>query len=106
MFTTARTTLYKSNVFFRTLTTATRVLPSSAYTSPGATQDTSTSSTPQDLTQQERNAIDAALRVDQAGEVAANYIYMGQYAVLGRDRKFGPLIGVSRIVLASGKYGD
>ncbi|QRW27644.1 ubiquinone biosynthesis monooxygenase COQ7 [Rhizoctonia solani] len=35
--------------------------------------------------------LEAALRVDQAGEVAANYIYMGQMAVLGSDRRWAAL---------------
>ena len=46
----------------------------------------------------EKRSLDAALRVDQAGEVAANYIYMGQLAVLGRDPVCGPLIQVSSII--------
>lgn len=81
--------------FVRTLATTARVLPSSAYSSSSAVQGPATSSTPQDVTEGERNALDAALRVDQAGEIAANYIYMGQHFVLGRDRKVGPLIEVS-----------
>jgi len=36
--------------------------------------------------------LESALRVDQAGEIAANYIYKGQIAVLGRDRQVGSLI--------------
>ncbi|EKM55893.1 uncharacterized protein PHACADRAFT_121888 [Phanerochaete carnosa HHB-10118-sp] len=67
-------------------------LPSAVYTSPTRTHEASTSSTPCDFTEKQRHALDAALRVDQAGEIAANYIYMGQLAVLGRDRVAGPLI--------------
>ncbi|KAF9002033.1 COQ7 protein [Cyathus striatus] len=52
----------------------------------------SVSTSPQHITATQRNALDAALRVDQAGEVAANWIYMGQMAVLGRDPRTGPLI--------------
>ncbi|KAH6562630.1 hypothetical protein BASA50_009481 [Batrachochytrium salamandrivorans] len=37
------------------------------------------------LTKEQKERVDALLRVDQAGEVGANYIYMGQVAVLGRD---------------------
>lgn len=51
-----------------------------------------THETPVDLTRPEREGLEAALRVDQAGEVAANYIYMGQLAVLGRDPRVGGLI--------------
>lgn len=53
-----------------------------------------THETPTDLTRPEREGLEAALRVDQAGEVAANYIYMGQLAVLGRDPRVGALIQV------------
>ena len=72
-----------------------RVLPSAAYTNSQGAQHISTSSTPRDITKGQRDALDAALRIDQAGEVAANWIYMGQLAVLGRDRVVGPLIQVS-----------
>ncbi|OBZ75436.1 5-demethoxyubiquinone hydroxylase, mitochondrial [Grifola frondosa] len=44
------------------------------------------------LPQEQRRVLESALRVDQAGELAANWIYMGQYAVLGRDPVIGPLI--------------
>ncbi len=53
-----------------------------------------TSSTPGDLTPQQREVLSRAIRVDQAGEVAANTIYEGQLLVLGRDPKYGPLIRV------------
>ncbi|KIP07986.1 hypothetical protein PHLGIDRAFT_401963 [Phlebiopsis gigantea 11061_1 CR5-6] len=76
----------------RSYASASRVTPSTAYTHPTGSEGASTSSTPQDITPEQRNALDAALRIDQAGEVAANYIYMGQLAVLGRDRVAGPLI--------------
>ena len=74
-------------------------LPSAAYTDPARTQEASTSSTPYDISDTQRDTLHGALRVDQAGEVAANYIYMGQLAVLGRDRATGPLIQVSMDVL-------
>lgn len=51
-----------------------------------------TSTTPLDIPDTQRNTLERALRVDQAGELAANYIYAGQMAVLGRDRAVGPLI--------------
>lgn len=53
-----------------------------------------THETPADLTRPEREGLEAALRVDQAGEVAANYIYMGQLAILGKDPRVGGLIQV------------
>ena len=39
-------------------------------------------------------ALESAIRVDHAGEIAANYIYRGQMAVLGGDRIVGPVIQV------------
>ena len=93
--------IWKLRLQARSLTTATRTLPSSAYTAPSTTQCSATSSAPEDITEAERCAVDAALRVDQAGEVAANYIYMGQHAVLGRDRKVGPLIEVRHSIPVS-----
>ncbi|THH14335.1 hypothetical protein EW146_g5983 [Bondarzewia mesenterica] len=66
--------------------------PSSKYTDASHGVDPSVSSTPQDLTPSQRNALDAALRVDQAGEIAANFIYKGQLAILRRDRSTASLI--------------
>lgn len=54
--------------------------------------DPATTESPSFLTAAQRKALDAAIRVDQAGEVAANWIYKGQLAVLGRDPTAGPLI--------------
>lgn len=42
--------------------------------------------------------LDSALRVDQAGEVAANYIYKGQHFILGRDKATGPMIQVQYLL--------
>ncbi|ELU44986.1 COQ7 domain-containing protein [Rhizoctonia solani AG-1 IA] len=69
-------------------------LASSAYVRAQAPSP-ATHETPSDLTRPQREGLEAALRVDQAGEVAANYIYMGQMAVLGSDPKVGGLIQVS-----------
>ncbi|KAI9496874.1 ubiquinone biosynthesis protein COQ7-domain-containing protein [Zychaea mexicana] len=46
----------------------------------------------QPLTDNERHILDPMLRVDQSGEVGAYYIYMGQIAVLGRDKKLRPIL--------------
>jgi ubiquinone biosynthesis monooxygenase Coq7 len=54
--------------------------------------DPATTESPSFLTAAQRKALDAAIRVDQAGEVAANWIYKGQLAVLGRDPTAGQLI--------------
>ena len=69
--------------------------PSSVYFDPSATTDPSIAQTPDNLTEAQREELQSALRVDQAGEVAANYIYKGQLAVFRRDPKYGPLIQVS-----------
>ncbi|EAU88127.1 COQ7 protein [Coprinopsis cinerea okayama7 len=73
-------------------TVFTRGLASSAYVDPQRAKEPAVSTTPDDITPEERKTLEAALRVDQAGEIAANWIYRGQYAVLGRDRKTGELI--------------
>lgn len=44
------------------------------------------------LTQKEREFIEPMIRVDQAGEVGAYYIYKGQIAVLGKDKKLKPIL--------------
>jgi ubiquinone biosynthesis monooxygenase Coq7 len=69
--------------------------PSAAYLDPSKARDPSTTQTPEDLTEAQRGELHRALRVDQAGEVAANYIYKGQLAVFQTDSKYGPLIQVS-----------
>jgi demethoxyubiquinone hydroxylase (CLK1/Coq7/Cat5 family) len=69
-------------------------VPSSAYLDCTRGPDVSTSSTP-DLSPSQRRTLEAALRVDQAGEVAANYIYEGQLTILRRDPVASPLIQAS-----------
>lgn len=54
----------------------------------------SVSTTPSSLTDAQRASLDSAIRVDQAGEVAANWIYRGQMTVLSRDREVGQVIQV------------
>lgn len=44
------------------------------------------------LTPKEKEVLDPMIRVDQSGEVGAYYIYMGQMAVLGRDKKLRPIL--------------
>jgi len=69
---------------FRRLTTAASPpRPSDAYLASSSSRRPPAELTP---------ALDSALRVDHAGEVAANWIYRGQYAVLGRDKDVGPVI--------------
>lgn len=79
----------------RSLTTAPRRLPSTSYTDPSSGHEPAAQETPSDLTESQREILASALRVDQAGEIAANYIYQGQMAVLGQDKRLGSLIQVS-----------
>lgn len=44
------------------------------------------------LTDEELELIKPMIRVDQAGEIGANYIYMGQMAVLGKDKNLRPIL--------------
>lgn len=44
------------------------------------------------LTEEELELIKPMIRVDQAGEIGANYIYMGQIAVLGKDKNLRPIL--------------
>jgi ubiquinone biosynthesis monooxygenase Coq7 len=74
-------------------------VPSAAYVDPTRGPDVSTSSTPDDLSPSQRRVLEAALRVDQAGEVAANYIYEGQLAILRRDPVASALIQASSTLL-------
>lgn len=68
---------------------------SELYIDPAKAHEPEVTTTPKEITPKQRKVLDSALRVDQAGEIAANYIYQGQMAVLGRDGKVGPLIQVS-----------
>jgi hypothetical protein len=74
-------------------------VPSSAYLDRTRGPDVSTSSTPNNLSPSQRRVLEAALRVDQAGEVAANYIYEGQLATLRRDPVASALIQASSTLL-------
>ncbi|KAF9228040.1 COQ7 protein [Gyrodon lividus] len=76
----------------RTVTRSLATRASAFYTNPAKAQDPGVTTTPQDITREQREVLGSALRVDQAGEIAANHIYRGQMAVLGRDTKVGPLI--------------
>lgn len=76
----------------RSFATRTSRLPSSLYLDQAQTSHPAVSTTPQDISEHQRNVLDTALRVDQAGEIAANWIYKGQMAVLGKDPKTGALL--------------
>lgn len=62
-----------------------------------------TRSTPSNLTSKQRKLLEEIIRVDQAGELGANYIYQGQHAVFkrGRDKRVADIVQVS---LLSGAY--
>ncbi|KAJ1985380.1 ubiquinone biosynthesis monooxygenase Coq7 [Dimargaris verticillata] len=44
------------------------------------------------LNDRQKELLSSMLRVNQAGEIGANYIYMGQHAVFRSNPKLGPLI--------------
>ncbi|CAG8588455.1 13642_t:CDS:2, partial [Acaulospora morrowiae] len=44
------------------------------------------------LTEAQKKLIKSMIRVDQAGEIGANWIYKGQMAILGDDKRVGPVI--------------
>ncbi|KAK7043712.1 ubiquinone biosynthesis monooxygenase Coq7 [Paramarasmius palmivorus] len=69
-----------------------RLLASQAYTDPGNAKDPAITTTPSNITEAQRASLDSALRVDQAGEIAANYIYYGQHFILGKNPTVGSLI--------------
>ncbi|CAZ86406.1 unnamed protein product [Tuber melanosporum] len=54
--------------------------------------ETEPSSKSRPLTEEEREFLQSAIRVNQAGELGANLIYEGQYAILKRDPRLKPLI--------------
>ncbi|KAF7727336.1 hypothetical protein EC973_007645 [Apophysomyces ossiformis] len=56
------------------------------------TADAAPSSHERELSAAEKDVIAPMIRVDQSGEVGAYYIYKGQMAVLGHDKKLRPLL--------------
>ncbi|KAI0328094.1 COQ7 protein [Cubamyces sp. BRFM 1775] len=76
----------------RAHSTVARSSASNAYVDPARSQDPSVTTTPEKVPRDVREELESALRVDQAGELAANWIYKGQHDVLGRDPATGPLI--------------
>ena len=83
-----------TRVRYTSILSHSRPQPSRAYFDPSMSADPSVTQTPENLTQTQREELQSALRVDQAGEVAANYIYQGQLAVFQGDPRYGPLIQV------------
>ncbi|KAF9959820.1 hypothetical protein BGZ72_008738 [Mortierella alpina] len=94
-----RRTLLSQHACFSTArrTFSTSVTPRQSASSGGTSQaasDTPSSDTvpPLRLSKEQREVLEEMIRVDQAGELGANWIYRGQYAVLGSDKKVGPLL--------------
>ncbi|KAG0256683.1 hypothetical protein DFQ27_005543 [Actinomortierella ambigua] len=58
----------------------------------GAGSSEASEQKPLRLSREQRAMLAEMIRVDQAGELGANWIYRGQYAVLGSDKKVGPLL--------------
>ncbi|KAJ8597353.1 hypothetical protein M405DRAFT_928121 [Rhizopogon salebrosus TDB-379] len=66
---------------------------STFYPDPSKTQEPGVPTSPSlVISLEQREILDNALRVDQSGEIAANWIYRGQITVLGHDSRVGPLI--------------
>ena len=68
--------------------------PSAIYLDASILNHPIVTTTPRNLPADQQRILDSAIRVDQAGEVAANWIYKGQLFVLGRNVVTGPLIQV------------
>ncbi|KAF9928258.1 ubiquinone biosynthesis monooxygenase Coq7 [Linnemannia zychae] len=77
----------------RTLSTSTCTRQA---TTPSSNSDSDSTSSqpvpPLRLSKEQRELLEEMIRIDQAGELGANWIYRGQYAVLGSDKKVGPLL--------------
>ncbi|KAI8986450.1 hypothetical protein BDB01DRAFT_785682 [Pilobolus umbonatus] len=56
------------------------------------TLTTQTTPSQRSLSSEERKFLEPMIRVDQAGEVGAYYIYKGQIAVLGKDKELKPIL--------------
>lgn len=71
-------------------------LPHQPSTPPPQRDPAATSGTPLDLTPRQREVLEKIIRVDQAGELGANYIYQGQHAVFkrGRDKSLADIVQV------------
>lgn len=74
--------------------------PKAASSAPDV-DEAATRSTPLDLTPKQRQLLEEIIRVDQAGELGANYIYQGQHAVFrrGRDKRVADIVQVSALPL-------
>jgi len=82
-----------ARIFTRSLSTAKKPLASDVYTSFTPNTSAAVTSTPT-ISAAQRESLDSSLRINQAGEIAANAIYQGQHLVFRRDKELGPLIKV------------
>ncbi|KAI5851898.1 ubiquinone biosynthesis protein COQ7-domain-containing protein [Tricharina praecox] len=73
-------------------TTTTRKLTTAAAAHTQPTSSPAPAPPQRPLTAKETAFLEKALRVNQAGELGANLIYAGQYAIFKRDAKLAPLI--------------
>ena len=86
----------RRNYFNATFISYNKIHTSSAkYNSEGPNNHDQNKNIP--LTPNQKKLIDSMIRIDQAGEIGANYIYKGQIAILGNDKKVGPIIQVNII---------
>ena len=78
-------------------------LPRSPGTSAAEQVDRRATEETPELNPRQREIIEKIIRVDQAGELGANYIYRGQRAILGlgTDKKTTDLVQVSLPLIAS-----
>lgn len=72
-------------------------LASSAYTHPSSSINKAIHRTPDSLSAKDRNELESMLRVDHAGEIAANTIYQAQAEMFRRlgDHKTSRMMEVS-----------
>jgi demethoxyubiquinone hydroxylase (CLK1/Coq7/Cat5 family) len=74
---------------------------STFYTDPSKTQEPGVPTSPSPvISLEQREILDNALRVDQSGEIAANWIYRGRVTVLDCDPRLGLLIQLSHLETA------
>jgi ubiquinone biosynthesis monooxygenase Coq7 len=92
---------YRISLLHRCFTHNTSENPNAAQNAPHLAASTSPPKAsslpfkyPNNLTPQQKELLDGMLRVNQAGELGANWIYRGQYEVFKKDPQLGPLIHV------------
>ncbi|GJJ70527.1 3-demethoxyubiquinol 3-hydroxylase [Entomortierella parvispora] len=93
---TRRAAVTRPSAFINSISLTSQPFSTSAHAAQaneGTTPPSSSESHPPlRLSKEQREMLEEMIRVDQAGELGANWIYRGQYAVLGSDKKVGPLL--------------